>query len=126
MSTLTWFDIPMTESHRAREFYAHVLGVPLEVSNFGGSDMILLPKGPNAQAVGGALSRDPHRAPSDQGTLVYLAADLFPGGLDGCVARVPAAGGAVILPRTSIGEHGFIAIFRDSEGNAVGLHTEAP
>ena len=58
--------------------------------------------------------------PQDNGTLVYLFTgdDLAP-----VLARVPAAGGTVAMPRTSIGEHGFIALFIDSEGNRVGLHS---
>jgi predicted enzyme related to lactoylglutathione lyase len=29
----------------------------------------------------------------------------------------------VVKPRTAIGEHGFIAIVKDTEGNGVGLHS---
>jgi predicted enzyme related to lactoylglutathione lyase len=29
----------------------------------------------------------------------------------------------VVMPRTSIGEHGFIARFVDTEGNAVAIHS---
>lgn len=31
-------------------------------------------------------------------------------------------GGKVTTPKTSIGEHGFVARFQDSEGNIVALH----
>jgi hypothetical protein len=34
------------------------------------------------------------------------------------------SGGAVIDPKTPIGRYGFVAQFRDSEGNRVGLHSE--
>ncbi len=34
-------------------------------------------------------------------------------------------GGKTLMPRTSIGDHGFIAHFEDTEGNRVALH-EAP
>ena len=33
-----------------------------------------------------------------------------------------AAGAKVVLAHTSIGEHGFIAIVDDPEGNRIGLH----
>ena len=59
-------------------------------------------------------------SPGPGGALVYLNVD---GDLDGVLKRIPSAGGAVIKPRTSIGEHGFIAIFKDTEGNSVGLHS---
>jgi predicted enzyme related to lactoylglutathione lyase len=35
------------------------------------------------------------------------------------------AGAQLVLPKTSIGEQGFIALIKDSEGNLVGLHTPA-
>ena len=38
--------------------------------------------------------------------------------------RVVKGGGAVVLPKTDIGVHGFIATVRDTEGNVVGLHSE--
>ena len=64
----------------------------------------------------------PSFVPGGQGTLVYMN-----GGDDlaGPLGRVTAAGGAVLMPKTSIGPHGFIAQFRDSEGNRVGLHSMA-
>ena len=33
------------------------------------------------------------------------------------------AGGKVAMPKTSIGEHGYVGVFIDSEGNKVGLHS---
>jgi predicted enzyme related to lactoylglutathione lyase len=52
--------------------------------------------------------------------LIYLDAgeDLTP-----VLGRVEPAGGKVVVPKTSIGEHGAIAVFIDSEGNRVGLHS---
>ncbi len=47
---------------------------------------------------------------------------------DGCAveeARVPAAGGSIVRPKFSIGDHGFVSIITDSEGNMVGLHSVA-
>jgi predicted enzyme related to lactoylglutathione lyase len=49
---------------------------------------------------------------------IYLAVE----DLDAVLARAKPAGGEVVLPRTPIGEHGFIGAVRDSEGNTVGLH----
>ena len=46
----------------------------------------------------------------------------------GEIALLPhegGVGGEVLLPKTSVGEHGFCAWLRDSEGNRVGLHSLA-
>ena len=37
--------------------------------------------------------------------------------------RIKEYGGNVLMGRTSIGEHGFISIFIDSEGNRLALHS---
>jgi predicted enzyme related to lactoylglutathione lyase len=39
------------------------------------------------------------------------------------LSRVEAAGGSVVMPKTSIGENGYMAIFLDTEGNRVALHS---
>jgi len=117
-NAVNWFEIFVTDLDRARRFYQVMLGVELRREEFSGKQMDIFPyQGPG---VGGALVRDPKRAPGG-GTLVYLDAG---GKLDACLERVGRAGGSVLLPRTDIGDPGFIAIVRDSEGNEVGLHSE--
>ena len=37
--------------------------------------------------------------------------------------RVSAAGGSIVRPKFPIGEHGFVSIVTDTEGNMVGLHS---
>ena len=72
--------------------------------------------------IGGSITKMNGVSPGNGGTIVYLNVE---GDMDGVLKRIPGAGGSVIKPRTSIGEHGFIAIFKDSEGNSVGLHSMA-
>ncbi len=67
------------------------------------------------------VSRDPRRRPTTDGAIVYLRAK---GGIDGCIERATRAGGKVVLPKTGIGDPGYIAIVADTEGNHVGLHME--
>jgi predicted enzyme related to lactoylglutathione lyase len=123
MHAINWFEIPTVELGRAVTFYRHILGASIKVDTFGGIEHGFFDK-LGEGAVSGALVRDPRRAPSDAGTLVYLAADGAPGGLDGVLARVAASGGKVTLPKMSIGEHGSIGLFVDTEGNLVGLHSQ--
>ena len=60
----------------------------------------------------------PDGRPSKDGVTIYFNSE---DGVEACLARV-AAGGEVTLPRTSIGEWGFIGLFVDSEGNGIGVH----
>jgi predicted enzyme related to lactoylglutathione lyase len=70
--------------------------------------------------VGGGLVQGDGYVPTAQGINVYLN-----GGddLNSVLRKVEAAGGKVVLPKTSIGENGFMAFFLDTEGNKVGLHS---
>jgi predicted enzyme related to lactoylglutathione lyase len=115
-NAINWFEIPVTDMARAVRFYETVLGTTLKREVFGGHDhsIFMAPE----PGVAGALVKAPHLEPSAAGARVYLDTPE----LDTCIGRVAGAGGAVIMPKTDIGEPGWIAIVRDTEGNAVGLH----
>jgi predicted enzyme related to lactoylglutathione lyase len=57
---------------------------------------------------------------SAEGTRVFLNCA---GKLDAVAGRVEKAGGKIVQPKFSIGEHGQIVMIRDSEGNTVGLRS---
>jgi len=47
--------------------------------------------------------------------------------LSGVLGRIEAAGGTILMGQASIGEnaeHGYMALFLDTEGNRVGLHSD--
>ena len=75
---------------------------------------------PAEDGVGGAIIHGQGYAPSQAGTVVYLnGGDNLSAVLD----KVEGAGGQVVMPKTGIGENGFVAYFADTEGNKVGLHS---
>lgn len=117
-SPISWFEIPVLNFERARHFYEQTLGVTLRIEEKDGLVMGIFPN--SEQGPGGCLSAGKDFKPAQGGTLVYLFVgdDLQPP-----LARAKNLGGEIVLPRTSIGEHGYIALFRDSEGNTVGLHS---
>jgi predicted enzyme related to lactoylglutathione lyase len=116
---LNWFEIPAADFDRARRFYEAVLGITIEPMVMGQTTMGMLSSDP--EAVGGAIVHGEGATPSQSGTTVYLNAgdDLAP-----MLARVAQAGGTVVVPKTEIGnDFGYFALFVDSEGNKVGLHS---
>ena len=118
MNAINWFEIFVTDLNRARAFYEQALDTHLELVEGAGSPMAIFAHDPSG-GVGGSLTvADTH---TGQGNLrVYLNVE---GKLDAVVARVPAAGGKVLQPKTSIAPNGFIALMEDCEGNVVGLHS---
>ncbi len=120
-NVITWFDIPTADFERGIRFYEAVLGVTLHRQSMGSMQMAVFPCAGNAGVSGALVHMAGGQNPGGNGCVVY-----FNGGedLDVPLARVEAAGGAVIVAKTLIRpEIGYFAIFRDSEGNNVGLHS---
>ncbi len=118
-SAINWFEIPCEDLDRATGFYETVLGSKMARQGSGESAMAFFAAGP--QSTGGSLVKKALQRPGRAGTLVYLNCD---GDLDGVLARIPTAGGLVLMPKTEVpGGHGYFACVRDSEGNHVGLHS---
>jgi len=109
---INWFEIPAKNFERAVKFYSTILGVGIEKSNMMGFDMGFF---------SGAVVAGDGYVPNDKGTVVYLN-----GGddLNTVLSKVEKAGGKVAVPKTKItDEYGFFALFIDTEGNKVGLHS---
>lgn len=121
-SAINWFEIPVKNFERAKAFYEAVLGGELQVMEAMGMKSAFFAADLQSGDIGGCIIEGPGYEPSQQGSLVYLN-----GGEDLSVAldKVEPAGGKVLLPKTSIGPHGFMAYFEDTEGNKVGLHSQS-
>lgn len=116
---VNWFELYVTDFDRAKRFYETVLQASLQEFHTEQCRMGMFPYD-NRNGVGGSITKMDGVPSGQGGTLVYLNVD---GDLDGVLKRIPTAGGSVVKPRTSIGEHGFVAVFKDTEGNSVGLHS---
>ena len=116
---INWFEIPAKNLDRAKAFYEAVLGIEM-ITPFPDMKYAMFPADMMNGEIGGGLSEEEGFEPAQQGTLVYLN-----GGddLDFPLARVEAAGGQVILPKTSLGPNGFMARFIDTEGNRIAFHS---
>ena len=117
-NAINWFEIPANDFSRAVKFYSDVLGAELQPMDSPQMQMAFFPT--QNQGVGGCVTYGNGNKPNAEGTLVYLN-----GGDDLAkpLQRVVEAGGSVIMEKTSIGENGFMAIFQDTEGNRVALHS---
>ena len=124
INNMVWFEVPVTDLDRAVRFYEAAFATQLLTHpNFPG--LAMFPK-MNDEAVTGALiragnSNDSHESmPCAGGTTVYLNCD---GDLDGVLSRALAAGGTLLQEVAQLpGSMGYIAQFRDPDGNRIGLH----
>jgi len=77
----------------------------------------------SATGVGGALSYNTtyYKPSATDGPLIYLNANPD---VQIILDRVEAAGGHIAVPKTEISpEYGYMAIFIDTEGNRIALHS---
>jgi predicted enzyme related to lactoylglutathione lyase len=117
-AVICWTDIPVVDLDRAIAFYSAVLGEEVVKQSFEGYSFGLLPHANDN--VSGCLYISEENKPSQQGPLVYLNVT---GRLDQAIGAVAANGGEVVKGKHPIGPHGFRAIFVDSEGNKLALHS---
>jgi uncharacterized protein len=115
---INWFEIPCADLDRATTFYETLLGAKMQRENIG-VPMSLFPV--DETGTGGTLVKRVFQKPGANGPMVYLNCD---GDLDAALARVPQAGGLILMPKTEVpGGYGHYACLRDTEGNHVGLHS---
>lgn len=118
-NAINWFEIPVTDFDRAKKFYGTLFNAEIQEMPHPEYRYGMLPADMQ-NGVGGGIVQGPGFEPSQTGSLVYLN-----GGddLNQPLSRVEAAGGKIVLPKTSIGPNGFMAHIIDSEGNKVALHS---
>ena len=118
-NVVNWFEIPVEDLARAKEFYGKLLDVTLEDLNMPNSEMAAFPMIQGGEFSTGALIKSEGYKPSQTGTTVYFGVEDVNQNLE----KVERLGGSVIFPKTSIGDHGFISHIIDTEGNRIALHS---
>jgi hypothetical protein len=118
-----WFEVPVENMERAIKFYETVFAFKLDRNKMGPLDMAWFPWVSEGLGSGGSLVHFPAAyKPSTDGVLVYFTAQS--GDLANELSRIEPAGGQVLQGKTQISEeHGYMALFIDSEGNRVALHS---
>ena len=119
MNPVNWFEIPVSDLRRAKEFYEKVFGYELSSHDMGSWKMAWFPMKKDEAGSAGTLMQSEGYTPSKKGTLVYFTVQ----DIDKTLDKIKKNGGKVLMPKKDIGEHGFIAHFEDCEGNKVALHS---
>jgi uncharacterized protein len=119
---ISWFEIPATDLERATKFYETIFSTTLITMDMPAIRMRMFPLDDMA-GVGGAVvdSGGFHKPSSTDGPLIYLNGNPD---LQTVLDKVEAAGGKIMVPKTEITpEYGYMAVFIDTEGNRIGLHS---
>lgn len=119
------FEIPFDDGERARGFYREALGWNVQEMPEMGYTMVM--SGPMSEEGvptepgyinGGMFRRE--EGPL-QGPVVVVDVER----IDPVLKRIEELGGVTVVARQPVGEMGFVAYFRDPEGNVLGLWENA-
>ncbi len=114
-----WFEIACSDLDRAKDFYTKVFNSSFEFVDMPDAAMYMFASDHTAPGCSGALVKSKDNTPGTDGTIIYFNCE----DASQEASRVVSAGGKLLMPKTSIGEFGFIAMFIDTEGNRLGLHS---
>ena len=111
MNPIVHLEIPAPDLDAARAFYGELFEWTFHEA---GPDYTIFSTGEGS--IGGGFDRQ--MEPSDRGINVYIQVDDIPGTL----ARITQHGGSALAEKTKISdEHGFYGIFKDPNGNRLGI-----
>jgi len=116
---VNWFEIYVQDMKQAKAFYEGVLQI--ELGPLDGPDLEMLAFPANFESYGsaGALVRYPEKSSGVNSTIVYFSCE-------DCAneaSRVTENGGQIEREKMSIGQHGFVVLATDPDGNMIGLHS---
>ena len=121
-NAISWFEIPALDLDRAQKFYETIFDIQMTPMDMPQLQMRLFPV-EDPMNISGAIcnSGDFYKPSADSGPLVYLNGNPD---VQLILDKVKIAGGTVIIPKTQISpEHGYMAVFLDTEGNRIALHS---
>lgn len=124
-NAISWFEIPTVDLNRAQKFYEHIFEIQMIALDTPQIKMRMFPL-EDMMGVGGALvfNSQFYKPTSTDGPLVYLNANPD---VQLVLDRVEKANGKIVVPKTLISpEYGYMAMFIDTEGNRIALHSVPP
>ena len=118
MNLIAHVEIPVTNLDRAIAFYTEVFQIIIdEIIEIHGNKMAFFPFDEQKNGASGALVMGEVYVPTIKGAIVYFSVK----DIDDTLTKAVACGSDILFPKTSIGEQGFVAEIKDSEGNRIAL-----
>jgi predicted enzyme related to lactoylglutathione lyase len=118
MNIIAHVEIPVTDMHRAMDFYSSLFGIAFgEIQSIHDSRMAFFPFEEGRDGASGALAAGPIYKPSREGAVVYFQVP----DIDVALSTALSLGSEVLFPKTPLGDTGHVAEVTDSEGNRIAL-----
>jgi len=112
------FEIPAEDPQRATKFFTDVFG--WQFANWGDQDYWLATTGAKGEAgIDGAVMK--RRDPAQP-----LVNSINVDSVDAYAEKIVAAGGQIVVPKMTVPSMGYVAYFKDTEGNIHGLWQHDP
>src|SRR5690349_15246882 len=116
-SPIVHFEIPVDNVKRAKAFYEKLFGWKFEEMK--GMDYFVIKAKDKDNGIDGGMMK---RKMPNQPFLNYIHVKS----IDATLKAATGSGAKIMMPKTSIGDMGFIAVITDPEGNAIGIHSVTP
>ncbi|AFD09019.1 VOC family protein [Solitalea canadensis] len=123
-NALNWFEIPVEDTERAKQFYESILDIKMETQNMMGMEMSFFPfdMEDGSGKVSGALVKSNMHKPGMDGAIIYLNANPT---IQTVIDKIEPSGGKLLMDKTQIDENiGYMAFFVDTEGNRMAIHAQ--
>jgi predicted enzyme related to lactoylglutathione lyase len=122
-NAISWFEIPAVDLQRAQTFYEKIFDIKLIPVDTPNLKMRMFPVEDQVNGIGGSINYAEgfYRPSATDGPLIYLNGNPD---VQIVLDKIEAAGGKIVVPKTQISpEYGYMAVFIDSEGNRMALHS---
>jgi uncharacterized protein len=112
------FEIPAEDPQRATKFFTDVFGWTF--NSWGNEDYFLATTGKEGElGIDGAVMK--RRDPAQP-----IVNSIMVDSVDAYAEKLTAAGGQIVVPKMSVPNMGYVAYFKDTEGNIHGLWQNDP
>src|SRR5260221_13260528 len=122
-NAISLHEIPSTELERAQKFYETIFDISLTPLDAANIKMRMFPLDDMMNGIGGAIvyNTEFYKPSATEGPLIYLNGNPD---VQYILDKIESAGGKILVPKTQISpEYGHMAVFLDTEGNRIALHS---
>ncbi len=124
MNRPTYFEIHVDDLDRAKKFYSEVFGWKFdkwENKVAGAKEYYRITTGSEEVGIDGGMLKRMGPVPAESMTVNSFVITISVANIDESISKVEKAGGILAMPKFGMPETGWVAYYKDTEGNIFGL-----